>query len=530
MAYRLLLAFVLLLVPGCDSGGATPGTERPSDPTPGDGEGTVDGQGNGETDALTDEPSADGSARPDAPSDSGAGVDDPAALREATDAALDAFFDAQGGRDAFPEFYVTVVEAMLRAEDDVAFGDFAAARARVDSVFETYPLSDGQWWEGVDAFGLNVGTPVAYYGLRMLDYIASVGLGELAAPLGELRLSVVVATCADGRRPTDLDLEDSEAVSLTVDERLSANDGAAIHQSTRLFGYYVWALTGGRYTLDVEVVEASGCAAVTFGRFDNDVGVLTRTAGLADAAAVVNTVSEEVRAATDMWWVIYPSNVPVGPPFESTEFVTGGMGGYGAAPMFIVDDLWLLRTPPHLGTAVYDDVQRRVYLPQWLQHEFFHHLYRTYPEFELEAEGHQWFDRSTWPGDFVGAWEPDYYAESVARRLETAEPPLYETLRVRPPTLDGVEAADFVGRYERRPVQNEWHEVTIAWDGTTLSWANAAGVSWELVWDGTELSSVASSPYGRQILAVDGEVGSDGALVLPVRGLWFNGELHVRLD
>jgi len=40
------------------------------------------------------------------------------------------------------------------------------------------------------------------------------------------------------------------------------------------------------------------------------------------------------------------------------------------------------------------------YFPQWFQHEFFHHLYRSYPDLKLEAASHQWFDRLSWPRDF----------------------------------------------------------------------------------------------------------------------------------
>lgn len=89
--------------------------------------------------------------------------------------------------------------------------------------------------------------------------------------------------------------------------------------------------------------------------------------------------------------------------------------------------------------------------------------------------------------------------------------------------------AFFVGSYERRPVENEWHQVSIALEGDGLRWSNGAGVSWALAWDGRELSAP-YSPYGRQILAAEGEVGRDGAIVLPIEGVWFNGELYTRVE
>jgi hypothetical protein len=56
-----------------------------------------------------------------------------------------------------------------------------------------------------------------------------------------------------------------------------------------------------------------------------------------------------------------------------------GTGAEGFSPFFIIDDRWIVRKPPHIGTGEYSDVERSVYLPQWFQHEFFHHLFRTYP-------------------------------------------------------------------------------------------------------------------------------------------------------
>jgi hypothetical protein len=105
----------------------------------------------------------------------------------------------------------------------------------------------------------------------------------------------------------------------------------------------------------------------------------------------------------------------------------------GASPLFIIDDLWLLRKPsPYVGRTAYSEAERRAYLPQWMQHEFFHYLFRIYPEFQLERSDHQWFDRSKWLADFEGRIEQDYYAEALHKRLQHASPPLAVQLRYAP--------------------------------------------------------------------------------------------------
>jgi uncharacterized protein (TIGR02246 family) len=150
-------------------------------------------------------------------------------------------------------------------------------------------------------------------------------------------------------------------------------------------------------------------------------------------------VTSDIRASTDWWWIIYPSHFPdQEPDFAGQELITGGMsvGPDGRSPAFVIDDLWLVRVPPHLGKGEYTQAERRAFLPQWLQHEFFHHLYRTYPDLKLESQSHQWFNRNLWPADFDGVFEADYYAESIGKRLRGASPPLHIALRYAPPQKD----------------------------------------------------------------------------------------------
>jgi hypothetical protein len=459
-------------------------------------------------------------ARPASRDASPASADASASTGSDTDAQLATFWEAHGGRSTFPPSYVDAVEALLRTEDDVVAGDWEAADARLDAVFAAHPLHDPVWWSGVEQAGTNVGTPVAYYGLRMLREVVNHGLTEGTGASRPLLMAVVMPACATGRRPTNAAMTDSEAVALTLDPRIAEDDFRVVRQSLRLFQHYVRAIAGGAVHLELRFIEVERCAEVTF-RTDPPY------AGLVDANAVVSEVPDQSAREVDMWWVLYPSNRPRAPIFEETEFITGGMGGRGRAPLFIIDDTWLLEIPPHLGRGTYTDVERRVYLPQWLQHELFHHLFRTWPEFGLEDVAHQWFDRSTWPEDFVGAWEPDYYAEAVARRLATASPSIAEALDV---TIDvsALSLADFVGRYERRPVQNDWHRVEVLREGDALLWSNAAGVRWGLTFEEGVLRSVADSPYGQQELGVEPTIDAEGVAGPPVRSLFFNGEAYVR--
>jgi len=181
---------------------------------------------------------------------------------------------------------------------------------------------------------------------------------------------------------------------------------------------------------------------------------------------------------------------------------------------------------PHTGRGDYADHERRSYLPQWFQHEFYHHLFRTYPEMKLEAKDHQWFDRKSWPADFVGRLEADYYHEALHKRFRTpeAKPRMAVALRYSSPSeevLKRLALASVVGEYVRIPPENDFHRGTISLekdqDGRDrLRWTNAAGVSWTLKPDLTKgvLETGPDNPYFKNggsskaftlMLARDGE-------------------------
>lgn len=428
---------------------------------------------------------------------------------------LDAFYSDNGGRDAFPEHHVLALEALLYGQDEVEAGLLQAARTRVDEVFEAMPLSTPVWREDVGFEGLNIGDPVAYYGLRMLDQILVL---DDPSGAGSLRMTVVVAPCAEVRRPTLPDLE-AETVDLVIAPEILEDDAHILHTSTSLFRRWVQSITGG---LEVELVvhEMTDCTTVDY---TDDGQVIV---SYPDAYGMVESVPSAIANDTDFWWVVAPSGVPGDGSGYGRHFITGGMGGYGAGlPLFLSDDGWFTRKPEHLGSGPYSEVELRAYQPQWFQHEFMHHLYRTWPEFGLEDASHQWFDLGTWPADFEGVYESDYYAESLMKRLLTATPSLSEGLQAPElADLSSMDAADLVGDYRREPVLNDWHNVSVTLDGSDLRWVNDAGVSWSLEIRGSELWAGADCPYGEQrltvVLAGTGEIS----------GLYFGGELYGRLN
>ena len=435
---------------------------------------------------------------------------------------LNSFYNENGGKNTFSSDQVLALESLIFAFEDLEAGNLDNAKNRIDNVFSKIPISDDNWYDisngtsHCESCSINIGSPVAYYGLRMLKQIIDLGNPE---GLESLTMTVVVAKCAEVRRPT-LSLS-PETVNLSIKPEILANGGQILYASTALFRKWVQAITGG-LKVNLKIYTLEQCTTVDY--TDNGSTIVSYP----DATSMIDAVPSDLAKETDFWWVIAPSGVPGDGSGYNRNFITGGMGGYGEGlPLFLSDDAWFTRKPEHMGNGTYHEIELKAYQPQWFQHEFMHHLYRNWGEFALEETGHQWFDRSTWPADFQGKWEPDYYAESITKRLLTANPSLADKLTAlnnEPVNFNNIEPSILVGQYEREPVQNGYHEVEIIMNNGALSWKNASGVSWSLEIINGELWTGSDCGYGVKKLLVYLDPSME------VKSVYFMGEAYIRVN
>ena len=430
-----------------------------------------------------------------------------------TAAQLAEFYATYGARDTFPQEDVNAFEALLYAEDDLIAGDVTAAIGRVDAIFGQRAQGDAGWPFGGTA-GSNVGSPVGYYGMRMIEHIDEIAVTPGQEPL---IMTGVVATCTDARIPQPGGAA-PVTERLTLRPEILADDARRLFLATGLFRKWIEAITGGR-RLDLRIYVLDECTTTDFSQQPD---VIT---SYADSRDMVSKVPAQIADETDIWWIVAPSGIRHTESELGRHPITGGMGlSPDGRPLILSDDLWFTKKPEHMGKGEWLEAEVRAYHPQWFQHEFMHHLYRTWPEFRLEESGHQWFDRSTWPADFIGRFEPDYYYESINKRFLSATPSLAEGLDA--PNFVGADRFspdEIAGSYERTPVENEWHRVTIIANDGDLTWTNAAGVSWSLNIEGDTLSSGPDCPYGVQELSIEARQGQIESIV-------FGGEFYVRMN
>jgi hypothetical protein len=399
---------------------------------------------------------------------------------------LDDFYDCYGGQSAFSEHSIRAVTTFIQAEDAIHQGNYAQAKNLIELLFDTYPKGSNVWWNvwgGVN--GSNVGSPHGYYGLRMMEDIVDHHLNTNTANIEvrKVNMTAVLVGCSEGIQPTNLtELQNGTGPFITnnLDPSLQTDDYRIVRQSFDLFTRYIRAITKGQLEVEVEIIELPQLCL--------DVSVSSTKPYFATGpiSPVWNAISDETKDATDFWLITYPSHVPEGPEFDNESFITGGMGQDSkGGPVFIADDKWIVRKPAHLGSGSYSDIERRIYLPQWYQHEFFHHLFNIYPEYELEVNGHDWFDLNFWPDDFEGQFETDFYTEALHKRLQTDCVPLASKLITRVDNLNAEQFSklsidELIGDYSLDNIQNNWHEGEILKQGNQYFWRNKANVQWEI--------------------------------------------------
>ncbi len=448
-------------------------------------------------------------------------------------ATLADFFECYGGQSAFSTHSVAAVSTFIQADDALQAGDYAQAKTLVDNLFNTYPKGSNIWWNIFnDPNGANIGTPHAYYGLRMIEDMVDHGLnGDPNVQAKKAYMKIVLVGCSEGIQPTtEMELQTGTGPFVThvIDPALKENNHRIVKQSFDFFSRYVTAITKGALELEVEIIELDSLCL--------PVKVTTTLPHLAYSTIepVWDGLTQAAKDSTDWWWILYPSHVPEYPTFNDEAFITGGMGSdYKGGPVFIIDDKWIVRKPAHLGVGNYSDIERRIYQPQWLQHEFFHHLYRIYPELALEVNGHDWFDLNFWPSDFEGQFETDYYSETLHKRLQVDCAPLATKLITRVQDDLGAEFSTFtmdelIGPYSLDVVQNPWHEGNIIELNDTYYWKNNANVQWQVTPNFAEgrLETGNDAPYLGQDFFIDLYRTAEGDFVPGAVALKYQGEFY----
>ena len=340
----------------------------------------------------------------------------------ATAAQLDKFWARYGPKESFTPRYVEMLTKVLEAEDKVYAKDYVGARAIVLALIAKYPVMTNEsgysvwwdnYWESKNKSKLDpphFGEPGIYAQLRMLDDITKMGVKKALPGTTALQMAIVIPQCSNIRPKTGPILL-NERISPEIEE----NSYEVVRQSLRLLESYLLAISGGELRLELNFYKLNTCLEINV----NNTYTL-------DATPPLMQLPAGVLEKSDMFWLLYPMNFDAGVDYGFSS----GVGGYDNKPVFISEDDWILKKKAGQGAGFRTEVERRMYLPEWFQHEIFHHFFSSWPEFELEKTDHQWlFFKSSWPSDFTGQVEEDYFSEALNKRLYGATPSIAKKLK-----------------------------------------------------------------------------------------------------
>lgn len=443
------------------------------------------------------------------------------------------------GLENFSQHYADAVDAYYAAEKLVRAGNYRSAAQGLDNFWQKYPQGDAAWRRlPQTAGGIFTGHPPVYAALLMLTKIANAFRDGKPGNAETLRMTVLLPRSAAGFDPATYDEAQRNAGTernLRLDSRVTATNYRVIKEATWLFLEYLGALTGGTARWQQSFVELPGKIdlenkASINGRISNNLGAKSFD-------QIWDSVDARVKKQTDMWLIVHPSNLPSNSELRhAVDFVRGGMArDPQGAPCIVADDLFLLQASPHFknGEKAFSAMERQLYHPQYFQHEIFHFIFRRYAEFELEKSGHDWHTRGNWPADFVGAVEPDYYAEAFEKRILTSANPVVSIFRFQaaPDRMwKALSPEDLVGTYQQEVVENGWHKGAVLYEDGKYYWKNEAGVRWDLKYNGRgDFETNETNPYFKKYPArgrlfhLQLKRSADGKFENVVAGFSFNG-------
>jgi hypothetical protein len=327
---------------------------------------------------------------------------------------------------------IITIETFFKLESMLRNEEYLAGHKLVEDYFTT--VKDPTWLDY--NLGMNFGTPVGLYALLMLKKIFEFyKTGKQSKMQVDYYFTIVLVGKSHGAYPNSIENVNDpsslgEIVNHTLIPELIEDDYRILRDCLLIFTNYIHAISGGILNVKLNFVFLESVDVLChFERQDDGCYFSVMKNDDEGQGKIRQVVPSELAESTNAWLYVYPDHRKWdSPEFKNTRFVTGGCSCC-EKPILICDDHSLMKKCNDLGSGNYSDEERRIYIPQWLMHEYYHYLFNVaFKEFKLEQNGHDWFDRNFWPQDFVGNCEPEFYDQALRKRFDFSETPIWVKL------------------------------------------------------------------------------------------------------
>jgi len=312
---------------------------------------------------------------------------------------LAAGYFAETGKTAPTPIEIEALGTFLAAKEIYDEKRYAECRDRLDALWKRRPTGNKDVWTDVD-------WPTGYVPLQMLTECARARTSPewFQGKSEPWRLTAVLIGKTVGSNEVTGDL-----VELN-DPKIAERE---VQRATAFFAEYIRAITKGRLQMEVRFVTLTNWSPPHFKKGDSFV------------SAVEKALPAEISRTTDCWWMMVSTTNPI------IGFWGGTLVEDDGRQHFLSGSEWVKGNLHRKGPP--SDQEYQVGLTNWFHHEFYHYLFHTFPEFNLEPVEHAWWYRDKWPADFVGYYESDYFLEALHRRIQAkGYPPIHMRLKYRP--------------------------------------------------------------------------------------------------
>jgi hypothetical protein len=151
---------------------------------------------------------------------------------------------------------------------------------------------------------------------------------------------------------------------------LITDDYKILRDCLFIFSHYIQAISEGVFKKKMNFVYLESVDVLCEFKIEDNTYLSSMNSNEEGEDQIGKNISSELKNKTNLWMHIYPDHGHwESLIFMKERFVTGGCA-CSEKPILILDDHSLIMKCNDLGSGYYSNEERRIYIHQWLKHEY----------------------------------------------------------------------------------------------------------------------------------------------------------------